>query len=97
MQKSSDYIHMLIQVLKIENCIPALHSPLGPGTIRAGHMQATDRLGKESVTTHVWLGEQGFPTVHGFWHSSLMQANLDGQSASTLHSGWGPGSYAKEN
>ena len=71
--------------------LPALHSPFEPATVFSGHIQATDRLGKLSVTTHVWLVEHGFPTLHGFWHSRRMQANLDGQSTSTLHSGCGSG------
>ena len=74
--------------------IPALQSPLGPATILSGQRQATDRLGSESVTTQVWLEEHGFPMTQGFWHSCLMQASFEGQSASTLHSGSGSGSYA---
>ena len=72
--------------------IPALQSPLGPATNLSGHTQATERLGRESVTTHVWLGEQGFPMVQGFGHDCLMQASFEGQSASILHSGSGSGS-----
>ena len=72
--------------------IPALQSPLGPATNLSGHAQATERLGRESVTTHVWLEEQGFPMVQGFWHDCLMQASFEGQSASILHSGSGSGS-----
>ena len=76
--------------------IPALQSPLGPATILSGQRQATDRLGSESVTTQVWLEEHGFPMTQGFWHSCLMQASFEGQSASTLHSGSGSGSYAAQ-
>ena len=40
-------------------------------------------------TTHFWFPEQGLLIWHGFWHLSSIQASLDGQSWSTLHSGSG--------
>jgi hypothetical protein len=50
-------------------------------------MHAPDRLGWESTTTHRWSYWHGLFTEHGFWQVFAIQASLEGQSWSILHSG----------
>ena len=64
-----------------------LHCPLSSDTVPSGHKHATLRDGIVSLTTHSCEAVHGLLISQGFWHWAPMQASLDGQSESTLHSG----------
>lgn len=54
-------------------------------------MQIIVRTGNDGTTSHFDGSMHGSSVVHGFTHSLFMQANRDGQSASTVHSTCGSG------
>ena len=88
--KNVPYVKCKIRFLWIDLSIrflPFTHSPDVPDTDPSGQTQPTVRIGKLSVTTHVWAPLQGFLTIHGFWQRWSIHACLDGQSPSTRHSG----------
>ena len=64
-----------------------MHFPPLSKTVPSGQTHATDRLGRESITTHLWSNWHGLLTVQGFWQVWDIHASLEGQSWSTRHSG----------
>ena len=67
MQQGLIIYTLMLETIKIcVRILPVLQSPFGPATVLAGQTHATDLLGRESVTTQVWLLEHGFPIAHGF-------------------------------
>lgn len=59
--------------------------PTKPGS----HVHTIVRNGSESTTEQMACAPHGRVSEHGFLHTLLKQANLLGQSASTVHCGVG--------
>lgn len=69
----------------------ALHLPEASVNESGGQVHIIVRSGSVSNTRHCWSGVHICPREQGFWQRALMQANWDGHSASSRHSGWGAG------
>lgn len=67
--------------------LPGLHPISALPTKPGSQVQTNVRSGSESTTEQTACGPHGRVSMHGFLHTLLIQANFDGQSASTVHCG----------
>lgn len=69
-------------------CLPCLHPISALPTKPGSQVQTIVLNGNESTTEQTACTPHGRVSMHGFLQTLLMQANFDGQSASTVHCGF---------